>query len=113
MNTKQLLVLAATCSATLGIVGVARAAIAPKGLTDAEVLGIYIQVNGFDIETALLGRAQASASSVRDMAKQVSSDHQAVRATAYDLARTCKVTPALPAARTEAAVDHVHTMTTL
>ena len=31
-----------------------------SALTDAEVVGVYIQVNSFDIETALLGRAQAS-----------------------------------------------------
>src|SRR5262245_56735272 len=28
-------------------------------LSDAQIMGIYIQVNGFDIDTALLGRSQA------------------------------------------------------
>ena len=82
-------------------------------LTDGQILGIYIQVNGFDIETALLGSAQGSSVDVRSLAKHVASDHSGVRQAAYDLAETCKVTPTLPAERNAAAIDHGKALTKL
>lgn len=79
-------------------------------LGDAEVLGIYIQVNGFDIETALLGRAQARSSAVRSLATEVASDHMNVRQSAFAIAASCGVIPVLPAGRTPAAADHSEQM---
>ena len=40
-------------------------------LNDSQILGIYIQVNGFDIETALLADAQAKSESIRKLANRV------------------------------------------
>jgi putative membrane protein len=82
-------------------------------LTDAEVVGIYIQVNSFDIEAALLARAQASSKSVRALASQVATDHLGVRNAAFDLAATCNVVPALPSSRTDAAIEHGRVMAKL
>ena len=48
-------------------------------LDDAQILGIYIQVNSFDIETALLGRGLGYSVGVRNIAEHVSTDHLAVR----------------------------------
>jgi putative membrane protein len=106
-------VFAAGCWAAFGLVGAARAGAVPNALTDAEVLGIYIQVNSFDVETALLGRAQANSKEVREMAAHVSSAHLGVRQAAFDLAATCKVSPVLPSGRVAAAVEHTRTMTNL
>lgn len=75
-------------------------------LTDGQIIGIYIQVNSFDIETALLGRSQANSAEARKLAEHVASDHLGVRQGAYALAEKCKVTPALPAERNSAAVEH-------
>lgn len=77
-----------------------------NSLNDSQILGIYIQVNGFDIETALLGGARAKSESVRQLANRVASDHLGVRQTAYDLAGQCKVAIELPHGRDQAAVDH-------
>jgi putative membrane protein len=85
----------------------------PKSLTDSQILGVYIQVNGFDIETALLGRAQAKSESVRKLAGHVASDHVGVRQQAYKLAEQCKVPIVLPAERDLAAVEHGEAMTRL
>ena len=83
---------------------------ATEPLSDAQILGIYIQVNGFDIETALLGRAQAGSEVVRNLAQHVAADHVAVRLAAYVVAEKCKVTPALPDERTAAAIDHARAL---
>lgn len=80
---------------------------------DGEIIGIYIQVNGFDIETALLGRAQASSAEARKLAEHVAADHLAVRQSAYALAEKCGVAPVLPSARAAAAADHDKAMTKL
>lgn len=75
-------------------------------LTDGQIIGIYIQVNGFDIETALLGSSQAGSVEARKLAEHVVSDHLGVRQGAFALAEKCKVTPVLPAERNSAAIDH-------
>jgi putative membrane protein len=75
-------------------------------LNDGQILGIYIQVNGFDIETALLGSAEGASEDVRSLARHVASDHSGVRQAAYGLAEKCRVTPTLPAERIAAAIDH-------
>jgi putative membrane protein len=82
-------------------------------LNDGQILGIYIQVNGFDIETALLGSAQGASDDIRNLAKHVASDHSGVRQAAYDLAEKCKVAPTLPAERNAAAVDHIKALAKL
>jgi len=76
-------------------------------------LGVYIQVNGFDIETALLGRAQAKSESIRKLANRVASDHLGVRQLAYSLSDQCKVPVTLPGERDMAAIEHGKTMTRL
>lgn len=82
-------------------------------LDDGQILGIYIQVNGFDIETALLGSAQGASDDIRNFAKHVASDHNGVREAAYGLAEKCKVTPTLPPERNAAALDHVKALAKL
>lgn len=82
-------------------------------LSDAQILGIYIQVNSFDVETALLGRSAAGSSAVRSLADHVSSDHLGVRQAAFDLAQKCNVSPAPPAERFAAAIEHGEAMAKL
>jgi putative membrane protein len=108
-----LLVCAAGCWIVLGHAGSAIANVPLTGLTDAEILGTYIQVNGFDVETALLGRSQASSAAVRELATRVASDHLGVRQAAFELAAKCKVSPVLPSGRVSAAQEHGRAMTTL
>jgi putative membrane protein len=106
-------VFAAGCLVVFGLAGCGVAGIVPSAMSDAEILGVYIQVNGFDIETALLGRAQARSDPVRELAARVSSDHMGVRQTAFDLAAKCKVSPVLPGNREVAAIEHGRAMTRL
>jgi putative membrane protein len=82
-------------------------------LTDDRILGIYVQVNSFDIETALAGQAHGASESVRKVARHVASDHVAVRQRAYELARQCNVPISLPADRDSAALEHGKTLTQL
>lgn len=99
----------AAALAGAGVAGVACAG----GLTDGQIIAIYTQVNGFDVETALLGRAQARADAVRQLAAHVAADHLGVRQAAYALAAQCRVTPTLPAERNAAADDHGKAMVRL
>ena len=89
------------------------APVAAGTLSDAQILGIYIQVNSFDIETALLGRAQAGSDAVRSLAEHVASDHTGVRQAAYALAAKCDVVPMLPPDRNAVADDHGRTLARL
>ena len=93
----------------LGMEGLAQAG----ELDDAQILGIYIQVNSFDIEMGLLGRSNGTSESVRHLATHVSEAHLGVRQSAFALAVQCKVTPALPALRQEAAMNHDKALSTL
>ena len=113
MLGKTLSVIAAGCGLIIGLAEAAMAHAAPPAMTNAEVLAIYIQVNSFDLETALLGRAQANSKAVRDLAAQVAADHMGVRQTAFSLAAACKVSPVLPPGRDAAALDHGRTLTKL
>jgi len=111
---KSLAVVAAVSCVTLSFAPAAPSAHAASAtMSDAEVLGIYIQVNGFDVETALLARAQASSNDVRTLANHVSADHMGVRQAAFDLAAKCNVSPVLPASRVAAALEHGKAMTKL
>src|SRR4051812_16797262 len=104
---KSLTIVAAGACMAFGLAHTVRTAQAERSaLNDAEVLGIYIQVNGFDIETALLARAQAKSNAVRTLATHVSTDHMGVRQAAHDLAAKCAVTPTLPSSRDAAALEH-------
>src|SRR6266702_2033120 len=71
-------------------------------LSDAQIVGIYIQVNGFDIDTALLGRSQASSEAVRRLAEHVAADHLGVRQAIYAIAEKCGASPVLPVERNAA-----------
>jgi putative membrane protein len=82
-------------------------------LSDAQILGIYVQVNGFDIETALLGRSQAHSDAVRKLATHVATDHTGVRQAAFDLEGKCKIAASLPDERDAAAIEHSKTMARL
>jgi putative membrane protein len=114
MRGRTLLIALTTgCCVVLGAIGPAIAHGTPAGVTDAEALGIYVQVNGFDVETALLGRAQAASPAVRELATQVAVDHIGVRQAAFDLAVKCKVSPVLPSSRNAAAIEHGRAMTRL
>lgn len=76
------------------------------GLSDAEIIGIYSQVNSFDIETALLGQLMGASDEVRAIGQMVSGDHTGVRAAIHALAEEIGVVPVLPPARIGAARDH-------
>lgn len=104
---------AAACAIALGLADSATARVTHRPMSEAEALGVYIQVNGFDVETGLLGRAQASSASVRALAAQVAADHLGVRQTAFDLAAACKVVPVVPNDRAAAAIEHGRSMATL
>lgn len=84
-----------------------------QDLSDAQILGIYSQVNSFDIETALIGQLKGQSDEVREIGAMVSSDHTGVRAAAHALAAEIGVTPELPPARIDAARDHDAVIQTL
>ena len=93
----------------LAIVAVFALCTAPakaQTLSDGEIVAIYDQVNGFDIETALLGAARAKSPSVRALAAAVARDHIGVRNAASALARKAGIAPMLPSERFAAASDH-------
>jgi len=79
---------------------------AANDLSDAEIIGIYSQVNSFDIETALLGQVLGASDDVRAIGQMVSVDHTGVRAAIHALAEEIGVVPVLPPARIAAARDH-------
>ena len=103
--TRSQAVFWATATAVILLSSSSTAAIAAT-LNDAQVLAVYIQVNSFDIDTALLGRAQGSSDTVRTLADHVASDHLGVRQAAYALGEKCNAHPTLPAERSSAAVEH-------
>lgn len=98
----------------IGTTAALLAATADAGtLSDAQIAGIYIQVNGFDIDTALLGRSQASSEVVRKLAEHVAADHIGVRQAIYGIAEKCGALPVLPSERIAAAVEHDKTLARL
>lgn len=78
----------------------------PAALSDGEIIGIYNQVNSFDVETALLAMTQAHSEKVRELAAMVATDHRGVRFSAAKLAAEIEAEVSLPAARQKAARDH-------
>ena len=98
----------------IGAAAALLAATADAGtMSDAQIAGIYIQVNGFDIDTALLGRSQASSEAVRKLAEHVAADHIGVRRAIYGVAEKCGASPVLPGERIAAAVEHDKTLAML
>ena len=83
------------------------------GLSDAEIIGIYSQVNSFDIETALLGEVMGQSEEVRALGEMVSNDHSGVRAGVHQLASELGIVPVLPPARIKAAMEHDKVIETL
>lgn len=75
-------------------------------LSDGEIIGIYNQVNGFDIETALLAMVKGNADAVKKLAASVADDHRGVRLQAARLAEDIDANVALPAARQAAALEY-------
>lgn len=84
-------------------------AVAPAhagSLSDAEIIGVYSQVNSFDIETALLGEIKGHSDQVRALGRMVSADHTGVRKAIHDMAIEIGVQPLLPSSRIAAARGH-------
>lgn len=75
-------------------------------LDDAAIIGIYSQVNSFDIETALLGQLRGNSDRVRAIGEMVSRDHSGVRQGVHGLAAEMGIEPTLPPSRIEAARQH-------
>lgn len=73
------------------------------GLNDGQIIGIYLQVNSFDIESALLAINRAHSKAVKNLAMMVSTDHRGVRLMAVNLASTIGVKVSLPDGRQQAA----------
>ncbi|MEE9344168.1 MAG: DUF4142 domain-containing protein [Methylococcales bacterium] len=74
-------------------------------LTDGEIIGIYNQVNSFDVEMALLATTQSSSDKVIQLAKSVSNDHRSVRIQAAELAETQSIVVSIPEIRQAAALQ--------
>lgn len=66
-------------------------------LNDAVILSIFDQANMADITTARLGFKKAQSAEVRDLARMVMTDHEAVQQMGRDLARKLGVVPMPPA----------------
>jgi putative membrane protein len=81
-----------------------------SSLSDGEIVGIYNQVNSFDVEASLLAITRGSSEQVRDLATMVSTDHRQVRLGAAELARKLKLEVRVPAATHEAALVFYKTM---
>ncbi|MEE9354367.1 MAG: DUF4142 domain-containing protein [Methylococcaceae bacterium] len=79
-------------------------------LSDGEIIGIYNQVNSFDIETALLAMTQAHSKKVKKLAAMVSNDHRGVRLKAAELAAKINAEVILPAARQDATLSFYQTI---
>lgn len=79
---------------------------ASVAFSDGEIIGIYNQVNGFDIETALLAMVKGNADAVKKLAASVADDHRGVRLQAARLAEDIDANVALPAARQAAALEY-------
>ena len=82
-------------------------------LSDAQIIGIYSQVNSFDIETALLGELKGNSEQVRAIGRMVAADHTGVRDSVHSLAAELQVVPVLPPSRIEAAREHDATIQAL
>ena len=81
----------------------------PTVLSDGEIIGIYNQVNSFDIETALLAMTQGHSEKVKKLAAMVSADHRGVRLQAAELAVKINAEVILPAARQDSALNYYKT----
>jgi putative membrane protein len=71
------------------------APVAPP-LTDAGILAIFDQVNGFDIETARMGVIRGHSEAVRSLAADVLRDHSMVQQMARDLASHAMIAYRVP-----------------
>jgi len=81
-----------------------------SGLNDGEIIGIYNQVNSFDIETALLALTNSHSKKVKKLAKMVSTDHRGVRFAAAELAEGIDAELLVPSLRQAAAKQHYSKM---
>lgn len=82
-------------------------------LSDGEIIGIYNQVNSFDIETALLAIVNANSKKIKKLATDISNDHRGVRLQAAILATKINADVALPVERQEAALNYFQTINEL
>jgi len=82
-------------------------------LDDSAIIGIYNQVNSFDIESALLAANQADSADVRKLSQQVARDHRAVRLAAAELAKSMGIAESIPASRQEDMLAHDRAMADL
>lgn len=82
-------------------------------LSDGQIIGIYNQVNSFDIESALLAVTKAKSNKVSTLAQMVSNDHRGVRLAVSELAKTISNEVSLPTVRQSAAHAHYNKMVEL
>ena len=109
MKLRTALQTMAFCIALVGENGQA----GPASLSDAQILGIYTQVNSFDIETALLGKSKGCSKGVKHLAMHLSTDHLAVRKAVLELAKQEGIDYVLPAARIDEQIQHNEVMAKL
>lgn len=88
------------------VLATATTAASAQEIDDATIVGIYSQVNSFDIETALLGELKGESQLVRQLGQMVSRDHSGVRKAVHTLAVEQGIEPILPPARLDAARQH-------
>ena len=75
-------------------------------LSDGEIIGIYNQLNTFDVENATLAVSIGYAQEVRELASTIASDHRAVRLEAAVLAEEIGAEVSLPPSRQRAGLKH-------
>jgi len=84
-----------------------------SALSDGDIIGIYNQVNGFDIETALLAQSKSTSEDILQLARSVANDHRSVRLAAAELANQIGANVTLPALRQAAAEQFFETIANL
>ena len=82
-------------------------------LDDSAIIGIYNQVNAFDIESALLAQSRGDSSELRNLSQEVAEHHRDVRLTAAELARTMGIVETIPASRETDMLAHDRAMVEL
>jgi putative membrane protein len=109
-----LLLLRSTFVASLAALAAASAhAESAPALDDSAIVGIYNQVNSFDIESALLAASRSGSAEVKKLAEMVARDHRGVRLAAAELAQAMGIAESLPAARQAAMLAHDRAMVDL
>lgn len=81
-------------SLSLGLPGLSQAQSGEsQGPTDPEIAHIVVTANTIDVDAGKLAQSKATSKDVKDFAKQMVTDHNAVNKQASDLAKKLGVTP--------------------